>query len=93
MDIITWPHLGVLVAFASLCATIWKMRRDDMAEIDRRLQSFEISLAAFKIAILEKHPTVADLADVEKRFMDANRETLEAIKHLTVRIDRLLELK
>lgn len=86
-----WTHLGVLAALAGICLTIWKMRREDLKEIDRRLQTNSIELAAFKLQVADGHPTVADLANAESRFMEANRETIRAINNLSGRIDRLLE--
>ena len=92
-ELFTLANFFGLVAFSGLVVTVWKIRRDDWQTINKKWESHAIELAAFKILVLERHPTVADLAHAEQRFMDANRETLEAIRHLTARIDRLLELK
>ena len=92
-DLFTLPNFVALIAFSGLVITVWKIRRDDWEAINTKWQSHAIELAAFKIQVLEKHPTLSDLVEAEKRFMNANRETLDAIKHLTTRIDRLLELE
>jgi hypothetical protein len=91
MDVLTWAHIGVLVAFASLCATIWKLRKDDWKEINNRIDSVSIALAAFKLDVSGRHPTIGDLADAERRFFEANSHTIAAINRLSDRIDRMLE--
>ena len=83
--------IGLLIAFSGMCATIWKVRKDDWDKINNRIQSFSIELAAFKIDVSGRHPTVADLADAERRFFEANSHTIAAINRLSDRIDRMLE--
>lgn len=75
---------GVCIAFVTLIFSIWKLRRDDWKEIDRKFLAQEISLAAFKVEVAHQYPTVEELARLEKIL-------LEAINNLTGRIDRLLE--
>ena len=83
--------VGTLIAFGSLCLGIWKIRKDDWKEINNRIESNAISLAAFKIEVSGRHPTVVDLADAERRFFEANSHTIAAINRLSDRIDRMLE--
>lgn len=83
-DVFTWSHLGVLVALASVCLAIWKLRAADLREIDRKLQSNTIDLAAFKLLVSERHPTIGDLASIETRLA-------ASLDRLSDRIDRLLE--
>ncbi len=90
-DAFTWSHLGVLVAFAGLCVTIWKVRKDDWKEIINRVDGCQIALAAFKLEVSNRHPTVSELADAERRFFEANVQTVAAINRLSDRIDRMLE--
>lgn len=76
---------GVLiVAFAGLCLGIWKIRAADWREINSKIQSCTIELAAFKLHVAELHPTAAELARIESRLIDA-------LNGLSARIDRLLE--
>ena len=83
--------VGTLIAFAGLCIALWKVRKDDWKEISNRIESCAISLAAFKIEVSGRHPTVVDLADAERRFFEANSHTIAAINRLSDRIDRMLE--
>lgn len=75
---------GVVLAFAGLCVTVWKIRREDWKEIDRRLQSNAIELAAFKLHVAELHPTAVELVQIEARLS-------ASLDRLSSRIDRLLE--
>ena len=83
--------LGIMIAFGGLCVTIWKLRKDDWDKINNRIQSFSIELAAFKMEVSGRHPTMIDLADAERRFFDANTHTIAALNRLSDRIDRMLE--
>ena len=85
-DAFTWSHLGVLVALLGVCLTVWKLRAADLREIDRKLQSNSIDLAAFKLLVSERHPTVGDLAAIETRLA-------ASLDRLSDRIDRLLEAR
>lgn len=75
---------AVLVAFAGLAVAVWKIRREDWKEIERRLQSNAIELAAFKLHVAELHPTAVELVQIEARLS-------ASLDRLSSRIDRLLE--
>lgn len=83
-DAFTWSHLGVLVALAGVCLTIWKLRAADLRDFDRKIDSVNISLAAFKLHVAELHPTAVELAQIETRLT-------ASLDRLSDRIDRLLE--
>lgn len=84
MDALTWQHLGVLVALAGLAVALWKMRRADWKEIERRIQSNSIELVAFKLHVAELHPTAIELSQIEGRLT-------ASLDRLASRIDRMLE--
>ncbi len=92
-DALTWTQLGVIASFLGLMVSAWKIRASDHRDIDRRFQTQSIDLAAFKLQVMERHPTMDELADAERRFLEANRVTVEAINKLSDRIDRMLERK
>ncbi len=76
--------LGTAIAFAGLCVTVWKIRKDDWAKIDSRIQSCTIELAAYKLHVAQQHPTSPEISRIETRLV-------EALDRLAGRIDRLLE--
>ncbi len=84
---------GLLIAFGAQCIAIWKIRRDDWAKFDNKIESCTIALAAFKLEVSGRHPTVTDLADAERRFFEANSHTIAAINRLSDRIDRMLDAR
>lgn len=75
---------GVVFAFASLCVTIYKIRQADWKEINNKIQSCAIELAAFKLHVAELHPTAVELVQIEARLS-------ASLDRLSSRIDRLLE--
>ena len=83
--------IAILLAMFGHGLAVWKVRKDDWKEINNRIQSCAIELAAFKIDVSGRHPTIGDLADAERRFFEANSHTIAAINRLSDRIDRMLE--
>lgn len=80
-----WMALAsVMLAFGGLCVAIYKIRQADWREIDRRIQSNQIELAAFKLHVAELHPTAVELSQIEARLS-------ASLDRLATRIDRLLE--
>lgn len=80
-----WMSLaGVALAFGGLCVTIWKIRQADWKEINNKIQSNAIELAAFKLHVAELHPTAVELSQIEARLS-------ASLDRLASRIDRLLE--
>ena len=75
---------GVVIAFGLLCVAIWKIRAADWREINNKIESVAIQLAAFKLHVAEMHPTAPELQRMESNLTSA-------LNRLAERIDRLLE--
>ncbi len=75
---------GVIIAFCGLCAVIYKIRQADWKEINNKIQSNSIELAAFKLQVAQLHPTATDLIQVEARLS-------ASLDRLADRIDSFLE--
>jgi len=75
---------GVGLAFAGLCVTIYKIRQTDWKEINNKIQSNAIDLAAFKLTVAQSYPTMSDLIQVEERLS-------ASVNRLADRIDAFLE--
>ena len=82
---------GLVFALFGQALAVWKLRKDDLEKIQNKIDSCAIALAAFKIEVSGRHPTIGDLADAERRFFEANSHTIAAINRLSDRIDRMLE--
>lgn len=91
----TFEHIatvvGIALTFVGLGITIWKVRKEDWLRIDSKIQSVVIDLAAFKIHVAERHPTVGGLAEAERRFTEAHREVMALLGKISDRIDRIIE--
>ncbi len=75
---------GFAVAFAGLCVTVWKVRKADWREIQNKIDTQAVALAAFKLEVSQLHPTASELHAIEQRLT-------QALDKLADRIDRLLE--
>ncbi len=75
---------AVMIAFGGLCVTIYKIRQSDWKEINNKIQSNAIELAAFKLQVAQLHPTATDLIQVEARLS-------ASLDRLADRIDSFLE--
>lgn len=75
---------GLLIAFAGLCVTVWKVRKADWQQINNKIEAQAVALAAFKIEVSQLHPTASELCAIEERLT-------RALDKLADRLDRLLE--
>ena len=81
---INWVALEVGVAFLSLLATIYALRRSDQNRTESRVREIEKNLSDFKTEAAQRFATQGAIQEIESRV-------LAAINRLGDRLDRFVE--
>ena len=88
---ITWDQLAFFIALLSVVAGVWWRIEGKVRVAEDKAGKVAADLADHKLHIAETYITKAGMRETTEQIMDAIHGVKQAVDHMTVRVDRIVE--